>query len=825
MNIQCFICNFKTDTIQLYIKHLKVVHCYKEKNEIPIQCGFNQCEKLFSSGNGLKSHMEQCSSKELNEKNINPELEVIEDENIISCDLNERPVINSTSIESTSIASLTPQTVDDGPLIPSSITTFLNSFIMQLNLMMITNTTLNFVLRNVKLLLEQVLLFVRTYISDHTDDMTLCLENLTNISVTLSEIVSKVESQYSRRKYVFKTVPEPKEILLNVSHQERKWNPLSKMFFPVNKNNTFMYISLLDTLKYLLSTPIVQNNLKIRKSSLNVIANLEDSRVYKSCKLYSTEENVVLQIQIYYDDFETVNPLGSKIGIHKLGGIYFTIRNLETHLNTKLHHIHLLSLFYAEDLKNVSFNCFLKPIIDDLKILETDGINVEVNGQIKCFKGILVGISADNLGANSICGFIQSFSVDYFCKICLAQYDDIQNMFTEDKNIRRTIESYNNHLQQIQMSTDPKKIHAFGIKEKCLFNELENFHIITNPTVDVMHDFLEGVVPYELNLFFKFLLSKPKVTLESLNNKIQSFNFGYLERKNFPSSINLEKGIGQRAAQTWCLTPHVPLIFYDFFESSDSKTKEYCNLIRLLIKCMRICLSPKIDVKEINELPSIISQHHSLFKRLFPNLRLKPKHHNMIHYPQIIKDMGPLVHFWCMRYEAKHNVFKTMAQTHKNYRNICKMLCYKHQEKLSFYFDNLEEEIEFEYSSNPAQYVLEKIKNIWQKDDYNSFFFLKTLKYIAEYKDGLFILSDIKKNLPIFLEIESMFIYNNEFYLLTKLFVTKHFNSALQAYEIVMPEINTNEIINVKELFFPKTFTKCIVNNKYYIVSKISFVK
>lgn len=818
MDIQCFICSFKTQEIKLYINHLKAIHCYKEKSEILIQCGFPECKKLFGSSNGLKNHMLECLSKNL----IQDDIEDGNDFNIISHDIGNQPCT-----ESTSFASLTPQTVHGVPLIPESITNFLNSFIMQLNLMMITNTTLNFVLKNMKLLLEQVLLFVRNFISEHADDMTFCMENLTTISTMMSEIIEKVETQYRRRKNAFRSVPEPKEISLNISHQERKWNPVSKTFFPVVKTNTFMYISLLDTLKYLLSTSVVQNNLKTRKTNLNVIENLEDCEVFKSCKLYTTEE-VILQIQIYYDDFETVNPLGSKVGIHKLGGIYFSIRNLPSHLNTKLHHIHLLSLFYADDLKQVSFNCFLKPIIDDLKILETDGIKVEINGEIKCFKGILAAISADNLGANTMCGFVQCFSIDYFCKICLARYDDIQEMFQEDENIIRTKDLYTDHLQQIQMSTDPKKIHAFGIKDKCLLNELENFNTITNPTVDVMHDFLEGIVPYELNLFFKYLISKRKITLQNLNDKIQSFNFGYLERKNFPSSVNLEKGIGQRAAQTWCLTPYLPLILFEIFDSSDTEIQEYCTLIKLLIKCMRICLSPKITIREIEELPVIISQHHTQFKKIFPNLRLKPKHHNMIHYPRIIKSMGPLVHFWCMRYEGKHNVFKSMAQTHNNYKNVCKMLSYKYQEKLPFYFDHqLEDEIEFEFSSPPQQSVLERIKNIWQKEEYRSFSFLKLVKYIAEYKDNLFIFTDVKKNLPVFQEILALFLYDNEVYALMKLCVTKKFNSALQAFEIEFPENNTVkfEIKKIKELFFPKSFTKTIVNNKYFIVSKISLVK
>lgn len=47
---------------------------------------------------------------------------------------------------------------------------------------------------------------------------------------------------------------------------------------------------------------------------------------FKSNALFCTE-NDALQIQLFYEDFETANPVGSKKGLHKLGAIYFTLRN------------------------------------------------------------------------------------------------------------------------------------------------------------------------------------------------------------------------------------------------------------------------------------------------------------------------------------------------------------------------------------------------------------------------------------------------------------------------------------------------------------------
>ena len=44
---------------------------------------------------------------------------------------------------------------------------------------------------------------------------------------------------------------------------------------------------------------------------------------------YCTEKfacSVPIFIQIYFDELETTNPLGSKTGIHKLGAFYFVLK-------------------------------------------------------------------------------------------------------------------------------------------------------------------------------------------------------------------------------------------------------------------------------------------------------------------------------------------------------------------------------------------------------------------------------------------------------------------------------------------------------------------
>lgn len=43
-----------------------------------------------------------------------------------------------------------------------------------------------------------------------------------------------------------------------------------------------------------------------------------DSPAYRESQLFQ-EDRTALQIQLYYDDVEAVNPLGSNTKVHKLG--------------------------------------------------------------------------------------------------------------------------------------------------------------------------------------------------------------------------------------------------------------------------------------------------------------------------------------------------------------------------------------------------------------------------------------------------------------------------------------------------------------------------
>ena len=79
----------------------------------------------------------------------------------------------------------------------------------------------------------------------------------------------------------------------------------------------------------------------------------------------------------------------------------------------------------------------------------------------------------------------------------------------------------------------------------------------------------------------------------------------------------------------------------------------------------------------------VIAEHLSMFVDLYSNehIRLRPKHHFLVHFATIVLKSGPLTGMCCMRYELKNSFFKRSAHVVCNFIiNICRTLAYRHQQ-------------------------------------------------------------------------------------------------------------------------------------------------
>ena len=509
------------------------------------------------------------------------------------------------------------------------------------------------------------------------------LKNFFSILNKLDTPFEGIDSTYKLEKYVSKLpsyVPPIEHVL------GQRWHGVDSRHQQKLVDDTFVYVSVEATLKCVLRWSRCWEEM----IAVDDDSNLSDvitsyfcgSNIrYLHCLLKDsfTRPFYPVVIQLYYDDFETANPIGSKAGSHKLGGFYFTVMNFSRKYNSKLDNIFLVTLAYREDIAYYGMSRVIEPLVKELTDLERGFDVILDDGSVKHVVCILGNIVADNLGLHGILGYTESFSHSYCCDFCLGTADEFQAVFNESSVTQRTTELYKMHCDTLQQSGTSS--HVFGIKAVSDLSQLKYYHPARNDTADIMHDILEGVAPYEVNLLLRDVIMKRKlVDIVDFNKMVKCFNYGPIVSASKPTTIPLSRlqsstSLGQHSHQMLVLMYVLPLVIEKYMTPDNLNWK----LFLLLLEISELVFSPALTAGHLSYLSELIAEHHVLFRSLYPDFRLKYKHHRMIHYPSIVLRNGPLSQMWVMRYEAKHGYFKRLAHIMCNFRNVCKTLAGRNQ--------------------------------------------------------------------------------------------------------------------------------------------------
>lgn len=387
----------------------------------------------------------------------------------------------------------------------------------------------------------------------------------------------------------------------------------------------------------------------------------------------------------------------------------------------------------------------------------------------------------------------------------------MQTIIVEHPNKMRTKETYADSLNQVE--ENDSTTHVDGVKRLCVLNDIHFYHMLENSSVDLMHDFNEGVAPFFVKFFIQTMINAG-IKLVHIESKIRDFNYGSLEIKNKPSLINMKShNLNQNASQIVCLLRNLPFVFID----QKDKLGDVWTMMIDLLRIMQILFSVSIPEYYLVQLGELIEKHLGDLKS--HGLSLLFKHHILIHYPNVIRRIGPVIHSWMMRYEAKHKVFTTRAHTTNNFINIAKTLAYSHQEKMCL-VDH------FECDFIPSK----KNKNINKCCDYEKYinhfhdrrtddiFVLDFLHYNSyEYRQGLIIISN-----------QNVFVINlvlhdigkNEFLLLCNQIEINGFEDSLNSFKISVINPCNSCMIGIKSLKIKETFNTRIANQQMYLFAR-----
>lgn len=546
---------------------------------------------------------------------------------------------------------------------------------------------------------------------------------------------------------------------------------------------------------------------------------------FKNNIFFQSNQNAI-QVQIFFDDFQVTSPL--KTRPHNVCGIYFIVHNFPSKFVSQLKNMYLISLCDTKIVQNHGCNAILARLVDDLKSLETEGITLD-DGSV--LKGTLVQVSFDNLGGNAIFGFVKCFNATYYCRICYSRKEDCQKITKEITEKLRTEDQYNSNVAEAQnllesnAKLDVKK--TLGITNYCILNDLKYFHSIQNRSQDVMHDMYEGAMPFILGRLFKLFSSHDIIGIDDIAEKILSFDYGLLERRNIPSPVFVaKKNLNQNASQMHCLMKHIPFILVDLLKIKDIKKKKIVHgawkVVEYLLKIDQIVSSTVIGEKDLINLENYIEVFLNNIRNTFES-NFIPKLHFFTHYPNTIRAMGPMIKLQMMRGDGKHQTFTRYAKRTNNFINICKTLTEKHQAEISSNLrsNSFNDKIDTSKKSAKlsAKEDLSEIKNnkklfsehfndldkvsIKGHLIVNSFYFKKGLFVI--YSDHIYQIEDV-------LEYEGSFNF-----LCTKFTAVKFhkFGNCIQ----VKKSSEISKLIRFNELQCPRSYEAKILNGQTQIIA------
>lgn len=441
----------------------------------------------------------------------------------------------------------------------------------------------------------------------------------------------------------------------------------------------------------------------------------------------------VIGLIFYEDDLELADPLGSAKTQYKITLVEYCLANLRPWSRTKEGVIRLALAVLEKDVAYFGLPKILEPLISELKDLEVNGINIR-GEKVKVVTIMLLG---DNLGTHTFTGFLENFSTStYFCRYCeetRAQWnarwnallaDDDSEDESEDESDAETDDSdseldseicqdpseHNGYFEQIEagpqlplkpvsyisaplrtpqsydqcvkrLEGNPSIGSLKGVVANCQLNSLPSFHCIGSSPPCYGHDVNEGVLSYDTALAVKYFVETyPSVTCEFINRRIRSFKLLGCDRDDRPAKVSMKmKKLRGSAAQNANFLRFLPIYIGDRIDKHDP----VWQMVLQLIDLCRILSSPSTPKLSLVHIREKVHRYLQFRVHCFRHVKLRPKHHYLEHYIQMLERFGNLKRVETLPFERKHRFFKNTVYSRKNFINITKTMTEEHQMYIS----------------------------------------------------------------------------------------------------------------------------------------------
>ncbi|KAK3924516.1 Cystathionine gamma-lyase [Frankliniella fusca] len=640
----------------------------------------------------------------------------------------------------------------------------------------------------------------RSYVQNIIDDTTVFIKSglLPKLRSSIMSCLDLNDEQVGNLNAIFSSVESPFSHLSSEYHRFKYFQSTGDFIAPISyeigevevllqKKKVYGQSVPLDlVLKKYLEIPNALNDIMSYVDSLKSLPetkeNFIQSKLWKSKLQNYKEDDIVFPLNVYYDDCECNNPLGSSC--KKIGCTYVQISCLPPECQSSVENI-FLALVFETQYRNFSDDKAFKPLISQLRSLETNGIVLDLpDGPKRVYFvcGLLLG---DNLGLNSVGGFAESFTANYFCRFCKTHKNVTHTQSIEDVSSLRTEQSFADDISTNNVSLT-------GIKGNCAFNLVPSFHISSNFCVDIFHDLAEGVAHYVMLHVLRHCIPE-FFTVDLLNHRIELYRYGPCDSNRIPlvsKDFAAQKKLKMSGSEMIMFVRLFGFLIGDKVPGDDDYWQLYLKMCLLL----DVCSSKAFSSSESDSLRVLVCEFNTMYVQITKD-NLKPKFHNLVHYPRICEESGPPALTSTKRFESKHRDVLIPAQATESRRNVCLTVAIQHQINQSFRFLSKVSIVpptefgpvsEVDLSDFPNHDFVQSLPNGINLTFRSSCLAANWVQYKGTlYKPGMILLSSVDKSGgPVFGLLQTILVSNEIFCFVFSVLSCLGFDDHVHAYQV-----------------------------------------
>ncbi|KAG5685095.1 hypothetical protein PVAND_014296 [Polypedilum vanderplanki] len=817
MSVTCFIknCQDSFSDLDQYKTHLRVLH---SKNEMKkFVCTLNECGSVFDNIGRLFRHLNNTHnfSKIKNKSVLEPP------NSFRQSDINAQSKVNINKISdnnSNDDAVYNEQISDNECQIDDKkqkLEEMFSNFVIKLH----SKNHLT------KSCIQEIISSIKSDIIDPLCEMTSANSNFINL---INSSYSNFNTLYKLKKYMSQRGHFTKGIDHTINYKNglifKKGRPIvgeikEKICIMPIKNMVTSIFSVKDIFESTRSFARINHEVK-------KISSIADGLRWKSIVEKYSADSVLIPFELYSDDIEPDNALGSNAGTNKISTYFIRFPTMPPHLLSSIQYIFEVLLHCSSLKKDMLDNC-LEELIEVFKELE-NGIPVIVEEKEIKIHFIMLRILGDNLALNELLGFTLSFNSTMFCRFCTMTREDSKKMTKVHPTLMRSRQQYDTDLLKNDLKTT-------GLRQNCLFNVLDNFHCIDNFVVDIMHDLFEGIIKYDVAMCLMNIIEDKNldISLNTINNLKQGFDYNDIDIGNLSKPLSekhLKQGaLKMSASETMSFIFFLPLMIGHLIP----KNNKYWKLILILIDITDAVMMSSFDDDTLKQLHAKIIIYLETYINLFGQ-NLRPKHHFLLHYVDCIYNNGPLRTMMTFAFESKNREIKEYAKATSQRVNLAHSLSYK----CAFRFNNFLNSHKDGFHPITSHKKVEKVSNEkFHKTIYyhdikrsNEYDFISTQEQIfrcnliihkkTTYKCGFFILKDSSNPINCFKIIDILYCSKRYFLILEK-FTINRFVKHLRSHELGLSS-HTYDLITIDSIIgLPFNIHKTVSGKEYFRIKNI----